>query len=109
MRKAWDSRNEAEWYIVGRIHFFRALFHYLDGDDPAEELRGLKRLLKRADAIREWRIEPVIDHLSERERLSPAVVRFFHAVIAALGDIKKVGALDDFPEWRNLELQPPDA
>ena len=100
--KAWTHRNEAEPYMVPRILFFQALFLLLDGIMPSKQFAGLKFLLKRECVFNEWKIKPVLDHLTSR--LSPNASDLLNCLSLAISECKKLSELDRFPEW--IEVEP---
>ena len=102
VEKAWEYRADGPPYVIPRILFFRLLFTLLDTGALEQHLARLKFSIQRDNVFSEWTIQPVIDHL--KQRLSKQHFDLLHALAAVLADQSKLGGLDSFEEWR--EVQP---
>ncbi len=102
--QAWEHRSEAPHYVVPRILWFQTAFALLDGASPTPFLASLKTALESKNAIMDWTMDPVLDHL--KSRLTDEQHSFLTAFVAALSFKNKKAELDQFPEWRETAPQP---
>jgi tetratricopeptide (TPR) repeat protein len=92
---AWKHRTEGPSYMPQRIHFLQVLFGMLDGVAPTEALQDLKRELLRPDAMQEWDLKRLLDHL--KPCLIPKDYELLEALSAAIND--RVAMKQTLPAW----------
>jgi tetratricopeptide (TPR) repeat protein len=97
---AWENRAEGPLYVPQRLHFLRALFGLLDGTAPTEALKDLKRELLRPDAMQEWDLRRLLDHL--KPRLTPEASELLEALSAAINDRATIKNLETLPAWQAI-------
>jgi tetratricopeptide (TPR) repeat protein len=97
VKLAWEHRAGGPPYIPQRIHFLQALFGLLDGIAPTESLQDLKRELLRPDAMMEWDLRRLLDHLMPR--LTPEASELLEALSAAINDRAAMKHLETLPAW----------
>jgi hypothetical protein len=97
---AWKHRAEGQPYIPQRIHFLQALFSLLDGTSPMEALQNLKRELQRPDAVMEWDLRRLLDHL--KPRFTPEASELLESLSAAINDRAAMKHLETLPAWNAI-------
>ncbi len=100
VEKAWENR--ADWlpYTGQRVYFFRVVFALLNGTAPTEALQNLKRELLRPDAMQEWDLKRLLDHL--KPRLKPEANELIEALSAANNDRSAMEHLETLPAWKEI-------
>ena len=88
---------KAHLYIPQLFCFLQALFGLLDGTAPTEALQSLKRELQRRDAMQEWDLRRLLDHL--KPRLAPEACELIEALSAAINDRAAMKHLETLPAW----------
>jgi tetratricopeptide (TPR) repeat protein len=100
--EAWNMRKEAPAYVLPRILWCRLCLTFINKPNSklADNIIGqLKTVLQNKDALVEWTMQPVLDHL--KPKLSESQHAFLSALVDAMSFQDNVGKLDEFPEWRN--------
>jgi Flp pilus assembly protein TadD len=94
--------NRADWqpYTAQRVYFFQALFGLLDGIAPTETLQNLKKELLRPDAMQEWDLRRLLDHL--KSRLTPEANELLEALSAAINDRAAMQYLEILSPWKAI-------
>jgi tetratricopeptide (TPR) repeat protein len=100
VEKALESRADWQSYTGQRVYFFHVVFALLSGNSPAEALQNLKRELERPDAMMDWDLRRLLDHL--KPRLTPEADGLLEALSAAINDRAAVNHLETLPAWKAI-------
>jgi Tfp pilus assembly protein PilF len=100
VEKACENRADWQPYTAQRVYFFQALFALLNGTTPTEALRNLRKELLRPDAMQEWDLKRLLDHL--KPRLTPEACELIEALSAAINDRSAMERLETLPAWRAI-------
>ncbi len=94
--------NQADWqpYTGQRVYFLQAVFALLNGTSPAEALQSLKKELMRPNAMQEWDLKLLLDHL--KPRLMPEAHELLEALSAAMNDRAAMNHLETLPAWEAI-------
>jgi hypothetical protein len=98
VKLAWEHCAGAPPYVPQRLHFLQALFAILNGTSPTEALQNLKTELERPDAMMEWDLRRLLDHL--KPRLTPEANELLEALSAAINDRAAMKHLETLPAWK---------
>ena len=95
-------QNRADWqpYTGQRVYFFQVVFALLNGTSPTEALQDLRKELLRPDAMMEWDLKRLLDHL--KPRLTPEGYELIEALSAAINDRAAMTHLETLPAWRTI-------
>jgi tetratricopeptide (TPR) repeat protein len=89
----------AKPHFAQRVTYFQVLFGLLDGEVPTRALRVLKDELNRPEAIMEWDIKALLEHV--RPRLTSDAYELLDAISAAINDRTAMDRLNLLPLWAN--------
>jgi hypothetical protein len=98
--QAWEARDEAPPYVVGRILWLQTLFVVIDDGDWRPWVGRLKGLtLERRDA-QGWSMQPVLDHL--RGRLREDMFEMMMALFRMVSGEDERSTLDRYAWWADV-------
>jgi tetratricopeptide (TPR) repeat protein len=100
VEKALENRADWQPYTGQRVYFFQAVFALLNGTAATEALRNLRTELLRPDAIEEWDLKRLLDHL--QPRLTPEGYELLKALSAAINDRSAIQHLEILPAWKAI-------
>ena len=98
---AWNLHGGEANQSAAEIGFYLAVANRLLGRNDVPALARLKTLLQTNYQRDTWSFETVLERASETLSL-PSLV-FYRALAAAILDETRVGDLDDFPEWKEID------
>jgi hypothetical protein len=111
--EAWSHHAASTAYVAPRMLWLLSALWSLERLNSGEEaklpsslLGRLKTALQVEGAHMEWTMDPVLAHL--KSKLPAEAHALLTALVAALNSPDNVGALDEFPAWREAVPQPLD-
>jgi len=105
IKKVWDKRKDIKPYLLARVLWFRLYLKYLESGDQKEAaviIGQLKTLLQNEEAIKEWTMKSVLDHL--RPQIYEHQHSFLSALVNALNAKQNLEKLNEFAEWREAKV-----
>jgi hypothetical protein len=100
VEKACENRADWQFYTGQRVYFLQVVFALLNGTAPTEALQNLRKELLRPDAMQEWDLKRLLEHL--RLRLTPEAYELIEALSAAINDRSAMERLETLPAWRAI-------
>lgn len=101
IHEAWNMRKEAQNYVVARILWFKITLAFLKNCSNENDLGQLKAVLQKEDAIMEWTMQPVLDHI--KPQLSEQQHALLSALVDAMSNKENLEKLNDLKEWRDTK------
>jgi len=101
---AWAMKAEAKPYVLTRLVWFKIALAFINHEPVNYFLGQLKTVLKNNDAIMEWKMKPVLDHI--KSKITDDQHDLLSALVDAMSYVEKLNLLEKFEIWRKTEPQP---